>query len=238
MKNQYFADDRDYFKYDLVLFLMRRLGFRRFTFIPMLTPNDGTSDGGVAPRDVGAGDPVLHEFLLRCFNNGTRDITLLRDFFADEAPDLEYLPYRDREFFEHTDRTSYFAEVPEDQLRDAVALVDPDVGFLALSAKSHEAHKYVRYGEIGGLVRRMGENSLLLVFQWTQIPNKWADSLQKITARLQEVVPRSRVSAVRNHPVGFVVLAQSNFTQAQARRALGAFMQTRGPYRKVERWPT
>ena len=40
MKNQYFGDNRDLFKYDLFLKIIQKTdSVNRFTFIPMLTPD-------------------------------------------------------------------------------------------------------------------------------------------------------------------------------------------------------
>lgn len=50
MKNQYFGDNRDLFKYDLVhkIINARYAGLpKRFTFIPMLTENDNTKQGAI-----------------------------------------------------------------------------------------------------------------------------------------------------------------------------------------------
>jgi len=41
MKNQYFGDRNDFFKYDLVLNLIEKIvNLKCFTFIPMLTEDD------------------------------------------------------------------------------------------------------------------------------------------------------------------------------------------------------
>ncbi|MBA7473155.1 hypothetical protein ES707_08489 [subsurface metagenome] len=46
MKNQYFGDIRDLFKYDLILKIMQQCpSLKQFTFIPMLTANDNRTDG-------------------------------------------------------------------------------------------------------------------------------------------------------------------------------------------------
>ena len=46
MKNQYFGDIKDLFKYDLGEFLINEIPeLERFTFIPMLTPDDKGPDG-------------------------------------------------------------------------------------------------------------------------------------------------------------------------------------------------
>ena len=36
---KYFGDDRDYFKYDSITYLLKAGLFRRYAFIPMLTEN-------------------------------------------------------------------------------------------------------------------------------------------------------------------------------------------------------
>ena len=46
MKNQYFGDTRDLFKYDLALHIIEGIwSIRALTFIPMLTPDDGSRRG-------------------------------------------------------------------------------------------------------------------------------------------------------------------------------------------------
>jgi hypothetical protein len=45
MKNQYFGDKRDFFKYNLLLDLLECLDLATLTFIPMLTPDYGTNEG-------------------------------------------------------------------------------------------------------------------------------------------------------------------------------------------------
>jgi hypothetical protein len=46
VKNQYFGDRNDYFKYDLLIFLGENLsGIKRLSAIWMLTQNDKSPDG-------------------------------------------------------------------------------------------------------------------------------------------------------------------------------------------------
>ena len=54
MKNQYFADQRDFLKYDLLVEVVENTpGICRLTNIPMLTPNDDTGEGDVLSYDEG-----------------------------------------------------------------------------------------------------------------------------------------------------------------------------------------
>ena len=52
VKNQYFGDKRDLFKYDIIARIITTESFflRQFLFIPMLTPNDSSWDGELKVR--------------------------------------------------------------------------------------------------------------------------------------------------------------------------------------------
>ena len=46
MKNQYFGDKRDYFKWNLILALTETQGSNKsLVYLPMLTPHDSTQEG-------------------------------------------------------------------------------------------------------------------------------------------------------------------------------------------------
>ena len=64
VKNQYFGDQNDYFKYDLLLFLAEGLsGLKRLSVVWMLTANDKSNDGGKRGYSIGTFRDSLHEFL-------------------------------------------------------------------------------------------------------------------------------------------------------------------------------
>ena len=96
MKNQYFGDTRDLFKYDLALHVLESTGLSRFTFIPMLTPDDSTTDGGLVDLSKGAAgtqNKALCDFLEACTDEGRRDIRELEGFFSSTP--YEILIYGD-----------------------------------------------------------------------------------------------------------------------------------------------
>ena len=69
MKNQYFGDRNDFFKYDLVLSLMEKIeNLKCFTFIPMLTEDDSSRDGKLIIYD-GKWRKELDDFLKDCIKN-------------------------------------------------------------------------------------------------------------------------------------------------------------------------
>lgn len=85
MKNQYFGDVRDLFKYDLVLeILLKNKLTSTFTFIPMLTENERGRNGAridYSKARAGIGRMELKDFLEKCVKEGRRDIKELERFF-------------------------------------------------------------------------------------------------------------------------------------------------------------
>jgi hypothetical protein len=167
MKNQYFADKRDLFKYDLWLEIAKDLRIRKHTFVPMLTPNDSTKQGGRFPGDPGKYRRSIFEFLKTCRKR--RNIKQLRAFLRGQS--LDYHPYRDTErgYFKHELRNKYFARIPTDWLKNAAILIDPDIG---LQTKGpfwkKRPEQYVTCKEVADIVRAARGRSVILLFQFLQ----------------------------------------------------------------------
>lgn len=85
MKNQYFGDTRDLFKYDLMLELLLKNDFlKRFTYIPMLTENVQNFHGRRINYDearAGTQRSELSSFLAKCEVENRRNIDELNKFF-------------------------------------------------------------------------------------------------------------------------------------------------------------
>lgn len=96
MKNQYFGDNRDLFKYDLILHIIQAGLVNRFIFIPMLTPDVPSSkstkrEGEQRDRSkakAGRGNSDLVTFLDKFADRSKRDIKQLRGFFKKQGIDF------------------------------------------------------------------------------------------------------------------------------------------------------
>ncbi len=171
MKNQYFGDVRDLFKYDLVQQMMlgtRRLN--RFLFIPMLTMPDGRADGGrtdYLKARAGTRNRDLLEYLHGCVEEGRRDIHEITPFFKKKG--IETVIYGDGlEPFNQRDRADYFAGVDEGLLYSSLILLDPDIGLEVKDADE----KHLMYSEVKQLYKRMRYSSLLMIFQYLPRENR------------------------------------------------------------------
>lgn len=125
MRNEFFGDQRDYFKYDLIESLMEELEeLRRLVFVWMLTPDQGRGHGDLRTYRPSKGAEKLYEFL----RESPRDVRQLRAYFANRQ--YAYLPYGElqTEYLRSRGRNEYFRNIRKDWLRDALLFFDPDNG--------------------------------------------------------------------------------------------------------------
>ena len=174
MKNQYFGDIRDLFKYDLIQEIMERSpGLKQVTFIPMLTENDNQSDGnrrGIDDKRMqlrpGSQNSELVEYLRKydAIAPEDRDFRDIGRFFEEKGIRTEiYHPadHLTEDYFTHGGRHAYFSSIPNDNLHSALVFVDPDKG---LEVKK-SSEKHLLHSEVRSLLERMSDDSLLMIYQ-------------------------------------------------------------------------
>ncbi len=114
MKNQYFGDDRDLFKFGLILKIIQSGLINSFVYIPMLTENvptknDKHGEGQIRKRDkAGRRNCELKSFLDECEETGKRDIFKLNNFFNDICPINIY--GKNMQNFSKDNRNNYYGE--------------------------------------------------------------------------------------------------------------------------------
>jgi len=169
MKNQYFGDVRDLFKYDLIQRVLQEITpLKRLSFIPMLTRNKLRREGN--KRDFNgaekAGRPGTKNKRLINFLNekykvdvDKRDFTEIKTYFKSEGIGVGI--YKGHEYFNHETRGEYFENIPEDFLRNSLVFVDPDIG---LEIKN-SGEEHLLYQDVKNLYGRMDEDSILMIYQ-------------------------------------------------------------------------
>jgi hypothetical protein len=190
LKNQFFADKHDYFKYDLWLEVAEKVvGRKRLTLIPMLTPDREPK----AVYPPGKRRERLYQFLQSCLALQGRSITRLREFLHDES--FEYHPYRDEDDkgFQNRSWDAYFEAIPQEWLRDAAILIDPDTG---LEPTGRRSDKHVSYHNIKRVVGKCRGNWVVLIVQFTLLgnANQRKARLDYQLQRLQDELRQSRTS--------------------------------------------
>lgn len=220
MKNQYFGDRRDLFKYDLLLDLVTAHGGGRLAFVPMLTPNDGSGEGQLKQADRRYRRGELFTFLKTCLNTQQRDIRKLRELMPRFG--VEFLPFRDDEFFDPASRLEYFNAVPSEHLRDSVVFIDPDIG---LETGTHSymrrrgLEKYLLYSELSAVWSRMQGGALVVYQHLQKDARKRAGDVVRRMNIVSERVGATTL-AVQWNDLAFLTSVRHAGTAARIRRAL------------------
>lgn len=214
MKNQYFGDRRDYFKYDVLEQLATDVNdLQQLTCLWMLTPPDGTGQGHVPFVP----DPELPQ-LTAFFRAKLRWSEPTQPRVGDMAVYFEGRPFRffsyrdDRDDFGPATRSEYFDSVPDEALQRAVVFFDPDNGM----EPGRATEKHLRFEELGGVLARMDRNSVAVVFQYSRrVGDFWTVMARQLVDRLHR-----RLAYIADPTLAFYVLASSEHRRDEAREVL------------------
>lgn len=210
MRYQFFLDARDYVKYALLDDLMSQLDLDQLTLIWMLTPDVGNTHGSRRPK-FDPDRPALNGFFQREPRPHLWDV---KEYFATRG----YLctSYGDRPdtYITQANRTDYFSSIEDSILSDALVFLDPDNG---VEPRGGASPLHIRLDELRGLWNRMGDNSVLMIYQHK--PRVAGDVFWPDVAKRTSQVLGTRVLVLPFKDVGFLVAS---------RRDLSAFLKTKG----------
>lgn len=210
MKNQYVGDNRDLFKYDLITEIIKGLKLQqRFTFIPMLTPNDASNQGNerdFSEKDAGWKNKPLRVFLERFHNmhKDKRDFREVANYFR--MVDIQTCIYNSDVYFEKSKRSDYFENIPQDLLENPLIFLDPDIGLqIKISTEKH-----ILFSEIKeSIYKRINNESIIMIFQF--IPTVLKEKHDKyIERRLSDLSGISNnFTYITNNIIIFFLLAKN-----------------------------
>jgi len=207
MKNQYFGDINDYRKYGL-LRSITEASHLRLLVAWMLTPDDGSTDGGFTaylddPKQWVKYDPELfhklHDILK---NQQQRKVSLIENtellpttqYFSEYVPDSSL------------ERNTWFGSLAEHAERIELVFLDPDNG-IEIKSRPYgrkNSSKYVYWREIKALWE---SGKSLLIYQHF-IREKRFNFIQRMLKELQAVTPGSLVEAFSTPHVVFLMALQ------------------------------
>jgi len=231
MKNQYFGDKRDLFKFDLLLDVMASCGFEQLSYVPMLTPSVSISNEG-KQRLASAGrfNSEVFEFLRR--HRSAADIRELRKFFA-ARPQFRYAAHRDDAHYSYEGRKAYFQSIGAKDLRAACVFIDPDVGIERGSLADMQKRGIDKYLFIDDLALLAGRctDSAIIVYQHLQ--KDASKRLGDITSHVRLLMERMDLAAVpfvRHHDLAFYAICSQ---EDLVRRVAGVFFAYAGKLAKA-----
>jgi hypothetical protein len=226
MKNQYFGDRNDYFKYNLLIYLAEELsGIRKLSIIWMLTKDDASGDGAKTRYSKGPGDRKLFRFLRESLDGGVRDVARMNDYFKEAGHGFACCSYGAEKLLLHQDRANYFGQIPSENLVDAVVFLDPDNGLEVKSATERNLHKYVKYEEVKSIYGKMSSDSCLVVYQHLpRIDRKYF--LYNLYRDLKEYLKCPVPASITDNQVAFLILAKGRKRQEEIRKLLREYIRS------------
>ncbi len=213
MKNRYFGDIKDLFTYDLVERLILKVpSLKRFTFVTMLTPDDGRNDGNklfVGGR-AGYRNSALVAYLEDCVAKGRRNVSRIRPYFEERG--IPITIYGEDRHFDRRNRAGYFEGINDSDLARALILVDPDNGLEG----RNPSERQLLLSEAKRLYERMDERSALMLFQHFR-RERHDLTLSKESARLARAVGQAPLWACDREIVFFFLTRDATVRQGVER---------------------
>lgn len=177
MRNQYYADSRDVFKWSVILRWVRAHRIRTVLQVAMLRPDDGSSEGGTVHRPEFTEEPVA-----RFFEAERREFARhphLRDIRRiSRLPQTCGGGFEIRVFDRPFGGFGYFSEaarlastLPE----PAMTFLDPDTGMGR--GNGPQRHKQVRVDEIRAVFSALRGGDALTLFQYRWRQPDWVEHL-------------------------------------------------------------
>ena len=166
MKDQYFTDEHDFFKWDFLEDVLDACSeLERFTNIAMLTPPDASGEGNRDQYPCSNRRQELYNFLQEC-RGGKRAVAELERHYSHKR----YRYWQHAAPYTWEDRETYFDAVPKESLEDALIFFDPDIG---LEWGSHSymreqgIDKYVFDESVRSIARRC-KRAIIVIYQHLQ----------------------------------------------------------------------
>ena len=208
---KYFGDSRDYFKYDLITYLLRERLCANYAFIPMLTNHRVDGEGNKTPKYIEGKSRELLSFIFRCelkdLNHWEQWLEPLVDSYVTLAPVNEI-------FFADQSRREYWGTFEEiSKIGNALIFVDPDTGLETGNAyylKKMGREKYILNSELSQLFERLEHGSVLMLYQHlTNNKHIHKESVDKKLVQASIHTGSQYVLAYREDDLAFLFLLKS-----------------------------
>lgn len=231
MKNMYFGDKHDFYKYDLLLYLMEAsLDLRQWLWVVMLTPDDRSRDGNFIGYKAGNRSVALCEWLQQRVRSGQREVARLGSYPAIRyARSWRYVPILEPLPADAADRATYFGRATEALAPHSLVFLDPDNGLMPRSARGGGRRKYVDHQEVCELYEAMDDGSLLVVYQHRPQAERAESAYRRLLGELRERCGiRSATAIAPDGDVAYLLACRTEQRLAEIEAALAPYLEENG----------
>jgi len=219
MNQQFFGDNRDLFKYDLVFAIMSRAKprLKSFMLVPMLT--------GYRPseKDVVAG--MKNKKLMRCFHKFTAGKGALKyyreiqGYFESGDINVTIFPSPDFEFSQKN-RARYFKKMSAHMPKRSLIFLDPDTGIQA-DEKAEKQH--LKFSELQEIYNQVDDGSVLMVYQHFYRDRKNPHDFPEYMAALVEKQTKEKPLVISDNSIMFLFLTKDEKLKKNLEKVLNDY---------------
>ena len=209
---KYFGDSRDYFKYDLITYLLQNGITSNYVFVPMLTNHRLDGEGNKTPKYVEGKSQKLLSFIDSC---GSKDLEHWEQWLKPYVESYITVRPVNKVFFKDNDRTKYWQTFDAIlKTKNALIFIDPDTG-LETGKPSYlrkmGREKYILNSELENIYQILHETSVLMIYQ--HLPNNKHIHKKSVQKKLKQASDASgccRVLAYREDDLAFLFMAKND----------------------------
>jgi len=227
---KYFGDSRDYFKYDLITYLLKSGVVSNYVFIPMLTNHRVDGEGNKTPKYVEGKSSELLSFIDKCH---TKDLSHWERCLSPHANSYVTVQPVNEVFFSDSARESYwqrFESVSKE--KNALIFLDPDTGLETGDRQYQEKmgrEKYILDSELFRLAKHLDDASVLMIYQ--HLPRDSSRHETGALKKLNQAIRKTNCKlamAYREDDLAFVFIVKDSSTYATLGRLLEGYRENSG----------
>jgi hypothetical protein len=206
VKNQYFGDTRDLFKFDIIEKFLFFHQYKTFMFIPMLTEDDFSNDGQIrnySKSKAGNKNIELINFFYKYCSKKSKNIYSINKYFkAKGIISHIYSPEKIR-YLTQKNRDQYFSELKKQIRSTPFIFIDPDIG---LEVKN-STEKHLKIKELNSILEKAEKKACICIFQFK--PRMKNDMLFNQCKKKLTKLPLKTIGGISDNKVLFLFISKT-----------------------------
>ncbi len=222
---KYYGDDRDYFKYDLISFILKNCDFKQYGFIPMLTEHRYDNEGNILPKPSNCKSKPLLSFIA---THSKPDLKNWELWLKQYIPTYNSRRPINTNYFSDSSRVKYWEDHKEIiSSSNALIFFDPDTGIQAgrdKRIKEDDKEKYILNNEIARILDQLSSTSAFVIYQHLQKnKNKREQDIKNKYNKLIKIDPALKISIYHEEDLAFIFITKSTELNKAIHSKLNAY---------------
>ena len=222
---KYYGDDRDYFKYDLISFILEKSAFKQYGFVPMLTEYRYDNEGTIAPTPSECKSKELLNFICTHSKPDLNNWGLWLNQYVDSYITVQPA---NSTYFNYISRSDYWFKFQTViSAQNSLIFFDPDTGIQAgrktrIDKKDNE--KYILNNEMRDLLKQLSSSSMFVIYQHLQRnSNKHESDIRNKHDSLLKIDEALKIAFYREKDLAFMFIAKNDSIYKSLINALSVY---------------